>query len=148
MKVTSPAFNNGGIIPEKYGYSEQNLSLPLNFSGVPETAETLVVIMDDPDARSVSGKIWDHWTVWNIPAEVRSLREGEVPEGAVEGSNDFGNKGYGGPNPPSEKHVYRIRVYALNRSLDLEQGSSKEEVLGAMEDHIIAKGELKGSYSP
>ena len=147
MEVKSPAFEDGDMIPEKYGYTEENVSPPLEFSGIPEEAETLVIFMDDPDAKSVGGKVWDHWVVWNIPASVRMIGEDNIPPEAVEGKNDFGDVGYGGPNPPRTTHEYSIRVYALDSELDIPEGATKDEVGSAMDDLVVGSAEMKGRYS-
>ena len=146
MEVDSPAFEDGGMIPERFGYTEENVSPPLEFSGVPEDAENLVILMDDPDAKSVAGKVWDHWVVWNIPASVRMIGEDNIPPEAVEGRNDFGETGYGGPNPPDKTHEYRIRVYALGSDIELSRGATLVDVRGAMDGKVVEKAEMTGKY--
>lgn len=147
MRLTSPAFEDGEHIPEKHGYTRENASPPLRFHDVPE-AESLVLLMDDPDAKEPAGKIWDHWTVWNIDPSRTGIEEAESPEEAVEGMTDFRETGYGGPNPPDGTHTYRFRLYALDTELDLDRESEKEEVQEAMEDHVIEEAELEGCFSP
>lgn len=148
MEIRSPEFEDGDMMPEKYGYTKDNIHPPLEFSDVPEDAVSLVLLMDDPDAEPVAGKIWDHWVVWNIPAGTKSLEEGELPERAVEGSNDFGGNGYGGPNPPDSTHEYRFRIYALDYWIEFTEGATKSELLDAIEGTTLAKGEMTGLYSP
>lgn len=148
MWLSSPVFEDGGEIPEKYGYTRQNVNPPLKFGGVPPEAETLVLLMDDPDAVEPAGKVWDHWTVWNIPPGTSDIDEGSLPEAAEEGMTDFGDRGYGGPNPPDGTHTYRFRAYAVDTTLDLPETASKEDVLEAMEGHRVAEAELEGRFSP
>lgn len=146
MKITSPAFGDGEPIPEKYGYTEENVSPPLEVEGIPDAAESLVLVMDDPDAREPAGKIWDHWVVWNIPPDVEELPEGF--DGGVQGRNDFGERGYGGPNPPDRQHTYVFVLYAVDRTLDLPESTGKDEVLEEIQDYVLAEAGLRGTYSP
>ncbi|MFQ3275621.1 MAG: Raf kinase inhibitor-like YbhB/YbcL family protein [Candidatus Nanohaloarchaea archaeon] len=146
MKLTSPGFQDGGDIPEKHGYPKENVNPALEISGVPDNAESLVLLMDDPDAREPAGKIWDHWTVWNIDSSISEISEGESP--GVEGMTDFGSRGYGGPNPPDGTHTYRFRVYALDTELDLPEDSTKADVMEAMKDHVLDQAQLEGKYDP
>jgi len=148
MNISSPAFSDGGEIPDDYGYSRENVNPPLEFSGVPEEAESLVLIVDDPDAKEPAGKIWDHWLMWNIPVETSNIGEGEKPIGSREGMNDFGERGYGGPHPPDGEHTYRFKLYALDTELDLNDSSEKKDLKKAMDEHIINKALLKGKFRP
>jgi len=144
LKITSPAFENNGDIPPKYTCDGDNVNPELIFEGVPSGAESLVLIVDDPDA---PGGTWVHWTVWNIDPSVDSIGEDSVPEGAVEGNTDFGKPGYGGPCPPSGKHRYFFKLYALDTDLDLDIASEASDIEAAMEGHILASAELIGLYS-
>lgn len=148
LKLTSPAFENGGKIPRKYGYTEENINPPLKIEGVPEEAHSLVLVMDDPDAKEPAGKIWDHWVVWNIPVKVNEIKEDSLPMGAQEGKNDFGKRGYGGPNPPDKEHTYKFKLYALDNTLDLEPMAAKKDVRKAMKGHVVDKALLTGTYAP
>ena len=141
MKVTSSAFGNGENIPQKYTADGENVNPPISIRNIPDGTKSLVLIVDDPDA---PGGTWDHWIVFNIPPG-ETINENSVP--GTEGRNDFGKNSYGGPAPPSGTHRYFFRVYALDRELDLPAGSTKEQVLEAMENHIIGRGELMGTYS-
>ncbi len=143
MELTSPAFENGGMIPARYSCDGDDVSPPLRISGVPEGARALVLIMDDPDAPMGT---FDHWLVWNIPADTTEIAEGTEPEG-VPGRTDFGNTHYGGPCPPGGTHTYRFRLYALDRELDLPKGARKKKLLQAMEGHVLAEAVLRGKYS-
>ena len=148
MKLSSPAFPDKGDIPEKYGYTKDNVNPPVEFSDVPEEAESLVLVVDDPDAVEPAGKVWDHWLMWDIPEETERIGEGEKPIGAVEGKNDFGDKSYGGPNPPDREHIYRFRLYALDKELDLESNTGKKQLLNQIEENIIEQTKLEGSFKP
>ena len=143
MEITSDAFEDGGQIPSKYTCDGEDISPPLTISDVPESAACLALVMDDPDAPMGT---FDHWLVWNIPADTEEIAEGEQPEG-VPGRNNFGNLEYGGPCPPSGTHTYRFKLYALDTRLDLDQGASKEDLEAAMEGHIVADTMLRGDYS-
>lgn len=143
MQLTSKAFENGGIIPERYTCQAEALSPPLSWQDVPEDAGSLVLIMDDPD-----DAVGDacHWVLYDIMPSVDGLREAEVGIG-VPGTNDFGAKGYRGPCPPEEHdaHRYRIRLYAVRpRSLNLQPGARLGTVEQAMQSKIIAMAELIG----
>ncbi len=141
LTITSPAFENKGFIPEKYTRDGDDVNPPLKIEGVPEGTQSLVLIVDDPDAPRGT---WDHWVVWNItPTE--KIEENNVP--GTEGLNDFNRHSYGGPCPPSGTHRYFFKVYALDIKLGLDSNSRKKDVERAMKGHIIAKGEIVGRYS-
>jgi len=142
MKITSPAFQHGEEIPSEYTCESSDVSPELNIEGVPENAKSLVLINDDPDA---PGRTWDHWIVFNIPAHVTKIEKGKEPEG-VAGTNGWGRTGYGGPCPPSGTHRYFFKLYALDTYLDLEEGSTKEDIEAAMAGYIIDSAELMGTY--
>jgi len=148
MDLTSSAFNDGGRIPDRYGYTEANTSPPLELTGVPDGTGELVLIIDDPDAVEPAGKVWDHWVLYGIDPETTTIEEDTIPSGGTEGRNDYGEQGYGGPNPPDSEHTYIFTVYAIGTSLDLQPGMTKREVEDAIEDHVIEKTVLKGRYSP
>src|SRR5262249_7362931 len=143
MKITSSAFQDGGNIPSKFTCDGSDTSPPLQISGVPAEAKTLVLIADDPDAPS---GLFAHWLVWNIPPQTNSIAEGSAPKG-VHGTNDFGKSGYGGPCPPSGTHRYSFKVFALDRELELHSGAKRSQVDAAMKGHVIAQGELVGRYA-
>ncbi|MFB6174803.1 MAG: YbhB/YbcL family Raf kinase inhibitor-like protein [Candidatus Nanohalobium sp.] len=148
MEISSNAFSDGGRIPEKYGYKRDNIHPPLKFSDIPESAESLAIVVDDPDAKEPAGKIWEHWLIWNISPETTEIDEGQQPIGAREGMNDFGKRGYGGPNPPDGEHVYRFKLYALDRELNINDASDREDLKNETENDIIEKAVLKGSFKP
>ncbi|MFW5927929.1 MAG: YbhB/YbcL family Raf kinase inhibitor-like protein [Thermoplasmatota archaeon] len=148
FKLTSPEFSNGENIPRKYGYTKENINPPLKISGVPDDTESLALVIDDPDAMEPAGKIWDHWVIWNIPPEIKIIKEDYTPKEAVEGKNDYKKLGYGGPNPPDKEHTYVFKLYALDTELNLKKGATKDDLEEAMKDHIIAKAKLTGTYAP
>jgi len=143
MTIASSAFQQSGNIPSKFTCDGSNASPPLQISGVPSEAKSLVLIADDPDAPN---GLFTHWLVWNIPSRTNSIAEGSAPKG-VHGTNDFGKSGYGGPCPPSGTHRYYFRVFALDRELALPSGAKRSQLEAAMKGHVIAKGELVGRYA-
>jgi len=150
LQLTSQAFENGGPIPVEYGYTERNVNPPLEVRGVPDSTETLLLVVDDPDAREPAGKIWDHWVVWNVPADIESIPEDwdATAAGATEGQNDYGETGWGGPNPPDREHSYRFLLYALDEQLDLPPDATKDDVYDAAEGTVVGKADLEGTYAP
>jgi Raf kinase inhibitor-like YbhB/YbcL family protein len=143
MKITSSAFHEGANIPSKFTCDGSDTSPPLQIAGVPSGAKSLVLIVDDPDAPS---GLFTHWLVWNIPPQTGSIAEGSAPKG-VQGANDFGKSGYGGPCPPPGTHRYSFKIFALDRELELRSGAKRSQVDAAMKGHIIAQGELVGRYA-
>ena len=143
MKITSSAFHEGGDIPPKFTCDASDTSPPLQITGIPSEAKSLVLIADDPDA---PGGLFTHWLVWNIPPQTSSIAEGSAPKG-VQATNDFGKPGYRGPCPPPGTHRYSFKVFALDRELDLRSGAKRSQVDAAMKGHIIAQGELVGRYA-
>lgn len=142
MQLTSPAFVEQGTIPTEYTCDGQDISPPLHIEGVPESAQTLVLIVDDPDA---PGGTWDHWVVYDI-APVEEIPR-DVGALGTSGKNSSGDAGYGGPCPPSGTHRYVHQMYALDTELGLDEGASKREILDAMEGHVVASATLTGLYS-
>jgi len=141
LRVTSPAFKSNGLIPEKHTCDGNDVNPSLHIEDLPEEAESLVLIVDDPDAPMGT---WVHWVVWNIPP-VKEIKEDSVP--GIEGINDFQKHSYGGPCPPSGTHRYFFKVYALDAKLQLSQNARKKDVEKAMDGHILAKGDTVGRYS-
>ena len=152
MRITSSAFEDGQEIPRQYTREAGDRSPPLAVEDIPEDAETLALVVDDPDAPN---KTWVHWLIWNIPADGSGLSEGvptdptvEAPDGARQGVNDFGDIGYGGPMPPRGHgtHHYRFTVHALDRLLELDPGADRDALESAMEGSIIDRARLTGTY--
>lgn len=146
--LESNAFKNEQEIPKKYGYKNNNINPPLNIKQIPQNTKSLVLIMDDPDAMNVVGKIWVHWILWNIESTTKEIKENSIPTGAIEGKTDFGEIGYGGPAPPDKEHKYIFKLYALDNKLNLNVGASKGQVEASMKNHIIAEAQLIGKFSP
>jgi Raf kinase inhibitor-like YbhB/YbcL family protein len=144
MKITSSAFQEGGNIPSKFTCDGVDTSPPLHFEQIPAEAKSLALIVDDPDAPS---GLFTHWLVWNIDPKTMAIPEGSAPTSAVQGKNDFGKSGYGGPCPPSGTHRYFLKIFALDRQLDLAAGSNRAELDAAMRGHVVAQGELMARYS-
>jgi Raf kinase inhibitor-like YbhB/YbcL family protein len=140
--VRSSAFEPNRPIPKKYSCDGQDINPPLSIEGIPKEAKTLALIMDDPDAPSGT---FDHWVVYNIPASTSQIGENSVP--GTEGLNSARQAGYMGPCPPSGTHRYFFKVYALDTELKLGANSKKKDVEKAVQNHILAKGELVGLYS-
>jgi Raf kinase inhibitor-like YbhB/YbcL family protein len=148
IKVISPAFEEGGMIPSKYTVDGQDISPPLKWEGVPDGTKSISLISDDPDAPVGT---WVHWLMWNIPPEAMELAENvppdvDLPDGSRQGITDFRRPGYGGPAPPSGTHRYYFKIYALDIKLDLPSSSTNADLLKAMEGHILAQGQLMGKY--
>jgi Raf kinase inhibitor-like YbhB/YbcL family protein len=148
VDVSSPAFVDGGRIPAAHTCDGANISPALQWSALPSGTQSLVVIMDDPDARG-----WVHWVLFNVPGDTRSLPDGlaaddPAPAGGVHGRGTAA-VGYVGPCPPEHggQHRYTFRVYALDSRLGLPSGATKEDVERAMRGHVLSSGTLKGTYS-
>ncbi|MCX7771085.1 MAG: YbhB/YbcL family Raf kinase inhibitor-like protein [Proteobacteria bacterium] len=144
MRITSPAFSNNTLIPKKYTCDGEDVNPPLEFHEVPANAKSLALIVDDPDAPMGT---WVHWVLFNIPPNYKGIEENSVPEGAIEGINDFKKLKYGGPCPPSGTHRYFFKLYALDSLINLKGTIKKDDLERAMKGHIIEKAELIGLYS-
>jgi Raf kinase inhibitor-like YbhB/YbcL family protein len=149
MTVTSPAFSHNQPIPARFTCDGDDISPPLAWKGVPGAAKSLALICDDPDAPVGT---WVHWVVYNLPPAADSLPEhiaktDTLSSGAKQGITDFKRIGYGGPCPPSGTHRYFFKLYALDTMIALPAGRSKKEIERAMQGHILAFGELVGTYS-
>jgi Raf kinase inhibitor-like YbhB/YbcL family protein len=148
LSLSSSAFDDGERIPDKYGYTEANINPPLSIDGVPPEAESLVLIVDDPDAKEPAGKIWNHWLVWDIDPDRTEIPEDWSPETATEGQNDYAEHGYGGPNPPDREHTYRFRLYAIDTTAGLPNSASKDDLIDEITGHSVDKASLTGTYAP
>lgn len=148
MKIASTAFNEGGLMPDKFSYLSSNFSPPLKWDHEPSQTKTYALICEDPDAPSGN---WIHWIVFNIPRDMHALPEHfpmqkELSNGIKQGTNDFHTIGYGGPAPPSGMHRYIFKLYALDSKLNLKYGVSKKELFNAMQGHILDEAKLIGKY--
>ena len=151
FELSSAAFEQGEPIPPKYSCDGEDISPPLAWDDPPTGTQSLALIMDDPDA---PGGTWDHWILFNIPPELRELQEdlpvtgkNQDPEAIFAGNNSWGRAGYGGPCPPSGTHRYFFKLYALDTIINLLPGATKNELMNAMDGHILAEDELMGTYS-
>lgn len=149
MQLSSTAFSEGEPIPAKYSCDGKNVSPPLKWNGAPSGTKSLALIADDPDAPVGT---WVHWVLYDLPATTSDLAEGlpqsqYLPGGARQGLNDFKRLGYGGPCPPPGKaHRYFFRLFALDATPDIKSGASRKELEKVMSGHIIAQGQLMGTY--
>lgn len=144
LKISSPGFKNGDMIPSRYTMEGKNINPQLEFNDVPPEAKSLVLIVDDPDAPE---KTWVHWLVFNIPPTNRILENSKPGILGTTSLTPFNNsRNYSGPYPPNGTHRYFFKVYALDRLLDLKEDTIKEEVEDKMRGHIISRGEIMGLY--
>jgi len=148
LELTSPAFANGEAIPADFSCDGRDVSPALTWSEPPAGKESFALIMDDPDTPMGT---WVHWVVYNIPASTRELEENmpaipELSNGIMQGYTSAGTTGYHGPCPPSGTHHYFFKLYALDAMLSLSTKADKKDLLSAMEGHILANGELMGTF--
>lgn len=148
IKITSTAFDEGGMIPSKYTCDGEDISPPLKWDSVPEGTKSITLISDDPDAPMGT---WVHWVLYNLPADKQELPENfpgdeTLPDGTRQGLTDFDKTGYGGPCPPSGTHRYYFKIYALDTKIDATAVLHKKGLLKEMEGHILAQGQLMGKY--
>lgn len=148
IKLTSSAFEEGGMIPAKYTCDGEDISPPLSWENLPEGTKSIAIICDDPDAPIGT---FVHWVLYNLPPETKKLEENvpvtdKLDNGAGQGMTDFGKAGYGGPCPPSGTHRYFFKIYALDTEIENGNVTNKENLLSAMEGHILSQGQLIGKY--
>jgi Raf kinase inhibitor-like YbhB/YbcL family protein len=143
LKLSSPAFRDGGTIPDRFTCSGDGGSPPLAWSGVPDAAKELALLVEDPDADR-----FPHWTVLAIRPTADGVAAGRPPRGAVETENGFGDSGWGGPCPPKgdPPHRYVFTLYAVSAPLGLDAGASPDDVRRAVADHALARGVLTGRF--
>lgn len=152
LKIDSPAFSQGGIIPREYTGEGDDISPALEWSGAPEGTASFALIVDDPDAPDPRDPkmTYVHWVLFDIPADCRGLKRAmtseELPTGTREGLNDWKRFGYGGPMPPIGRHRYFHKIYALDTSLGDIQPPTKAALVEAMKGHVLAEAELMGTY--
>ena len=142
MQLSSPAFEDEGLIPSVYTCDGKDIHPPFAFDDVPPAAVSLAIFVEDPDAPMN----WIHWIMWNIDPTLTGLEKGEFPEGATEGMTSFGRAGWGGPCPPDAEHHYRFHLYALDTMLDIPSTSGMEDFLNAIDGHILEEAQLIGVY--
>ena len=152
LSLVSDAFTHGGVIPSRHTCDGEDISPQLVWQDVPTETKSLVLIVDDPDAPDPEAPkmTWVHWVLYNIPSSSSGLREGidnaELPEGTMQGLNDWKRVGYGGPCPPIGRHRYFFKLYALDADLTDLHKPTKMKVEVAMQGHILAQAELLGTY--
>jgi Raf kinase inhibitor-like YbhB/YbcL family protein len=149
VELTSAAFAPGEPFPTRYTCDGDDVSPPLRWSAPPEGTQTLTLIVDDPDAPAGT---WVHWVLFNLPAGTRDLPEAIPPDaelagGARHGNNSWKRLGYGGPCPPGGTHRYFFKLFALDTALNLDAGASKDDLLRAMQGHVLVQTELMGTYT-
>ena len=149
LQLETSSFEPGKEMPLKHAYYDENISPALKWSGVPPGTRSFAIVCEDPDAPV---KVWVHWVIYNIPRRIRELDSG-IPSleildnGAIQGTNDFGEIGYGGPSPPAGfMHRYIFEIFALDTMLDLRPKATKTELYDAIRGHIIGKAKLIGTY--
>jgi len=143
MTISSPAFADGGTIPQKYTCNGASVSPPLKFGNVPQTAHSLALEVTDPDA---PGGTFTHWLVWDIPTTVTQFKEDDVPAGVIQGLNGFGTSKYGSPCPPNGTHHYVFDLYALDNTLGLPASKGRQDFENAINGHVVAKARTTGLY--
>ncbi len=152
MIITSPEFFHAADIPVEYTCDGLDVSPPLEWSGIPDNAKSLVLIVDDPDAPDPAAPkmTWVHWVLYNLPPSIIGLEQGiiryDLPPGSMEGKNNWKLTGYGGPCPPIGRHRYFFKLYALDTVLPDLGNPTKAELKKAMEGHVLEKAELIGMY--
>ncbi|HTL46603.1 MAG TPA: YbhB/YbcL family Raf kinase inhibitor-like protein [Verrucomicrobiae bacterium] len=149
LALVSKAFTHCSAMPRKFTREGANASPPLAWSGVPQGTAGFVLLCEDPDAPA---RTWSHWVLFNLPASLDAVPENVARDqkpafGGVHGTNDFGSAGYDGPSPPSGSHRYYFKLFALDAPLELPAGASRDNVLKAMEGHVLGKAELVGVYT-
>jgi Raf kinase inhibitor-like YbhB/YbcL family protein len=144
MEISSPDFENNALIPSRYTCDGEDVNPSLDIKNVPAEAESLVLIVDDPDAPNGT---WTHWTVWNIDPTTERIITGSLPVDSVEGVTSFQRKGYGGPCPPLGTHRYFFKLFALSKKLDISAFATVSELEEAIKDSIVERCELIGLYS-
>jgi Raf kinase inhibitor-like YbhB/YbcL family protein len=143
FKISTSAFENNGHIPAKYTCDGANVNPPLKIENVPPKTKSLALVFDDMDAPRGS---YVHWILWNIDPSIKEIRENSVPEGAVQGLNDFKKRNYGGPCPPGRVHRYVFKIFALDTHLNLDPHSIKADLEKAMRGYMISKAQCLGVY--
>ena len=152
LTLISPAFRHGGVIPRRHTCEGEDLSPPLLWSGAPSGTQSLVLIVDDPDAPDPKAPrmTWVHWLLYNLPPAASGLAEGlsakHLPAGTLQGVNDWHRTGYGGPCPPIGQHRYFHKLYALDALLPDLKGPAKTALEQAMHGHVLAQTQLVGLY--
>ncbi|MBO0701238.1 MAG: YbhB/YbcL family Raf kinase inhibitor-like protein [Zavarzinella sp.] len=150
LVLSSPAFPPNGPIPAAYTSDGPDRSPPLGWTGAPANTKSFALVVDDPDAPDPKApkRVWVHWVLYDLPADCTGLPEGagRLPDGTLEGKNDWNKTGYGGPNPPVGRHRYFFKLYALDTELPDLKEPTKAALEKAMAGHIVGQAELIGTY--
>ncbi len=149
LAISSAAFEDGGAIPRQYSCIGEGISPPLSWSGAPAATQSMALVLDDPDAPAGT---FVHWVIYNMPASSAGLPEAvpgdaRLADGTMQGTNSAGRAGYSAPCPPAGTHHYFFKLYAVDTVLNLKPGAGKQELLKAMQGHIVAQGELMGTFT-
>lgn len=153
LTLRSPAFENGGEIPARFTCEGANIAPPLHWDGVPPQTQSLVLIVEDPDAPDPKAPkmTWIHWVLYNIPPKLTGLPEGatsdRLPDGIEQGLTSWKTTGYGGPCPPIGRHRYFHKLYALDTRLSFTRLPTRDDAEAAMQGHVIDSAELMGTYA-
>jgi Raf kinase inhibitor-like YbhB/YbcL family protein len=148
INLSTPAFEDEGMIPQEYTCNSDNISPPLNWEAIPDGTKSLALTVEDPDA---PGGTFVHWVLYDLPPDVQGLPE-NLPHdkafavGGTQGINSTDQMGYMGPCPPRGTHRYYFTLYALDAKLNLPAGETKDRLIEAMEGHIIGQGQVMGRY--
>jgi Raf kinase inhibitor-like YbhB/YbcL family protein len=154
MRLTSPAFPDGSVVPDKYTQAGPDISPELDWTNAPPTTVTFALLLHDPDL-AINKKTEDgtHWIVWNIPGTATKLDEGikeggTLPDGMIQGKNRAAKNAYFGPGAPATapEHHYTFELFALDTKLDLGPDASREDVINAIQGHIVAKAVYVGRF--
>jgi hypothetical protein len=152
LSITAPDFDDGEGMPDYVGYVNENENPELHVDNVTQDAESLVLVLDDPDARPVVGFTFDHWMVWNVDPDIGTIPRGWKPaaDEATVGYNDFVENDYSGPSPPDQAHGYRFKLLALDSELELPAEARKAVVQMTidMEAEVLAATQIIGQYEP
>ena len=152
LAISSPAFSNNNGLPDEYSCEGDDVSPQLEWSGMPDGTRSLALIVDDPDAPDPRApkRTWVHWVLYNIPTATSGLPKGvpssHLPDGTLEGINDWKRTGYGGPCPPIGRHRYFFKLYALDTVLSELSPPTKDVLLKAIDGHVLESAELVGTY--
>ncbi len=143
LKITSDDFLDGTNIPRKYTCDGKNVNPPLRINGVSEKAKSLILLVDDPDAKP---KPWSHWVLYDIDPKTSEIRENSTTAGSLQGYNDFGKHEYDGPCPPSGVHHYVFTVYVLDNELNRYESFTKDSIEEQIKGHVLTQAQLTGIY--
>lgn len=146
MILSSSVFKDGESISNKYTCDGENISPPLSIGEIPKNAKSLALIVDDPDAVPFAGHVFVHWLVINISHDTSEIKEGTKPQNSIEGTTSYNKSGWGRPCPPAGNHRYYFKLYALDTLLNVNESATKQDILSAMEGHILEQCQLVGMY--